>query len=103
MSGFRLGRGMFNFVRYVACALIFPSAVIAAENPSVDSEDKVVSGMSILGNDETPKSLYIVPWKSTGDGTAKNLTSGNLDDEIEPVDKDEFIRELENYRDRNPG
>lgn len=94
---------MFKYVRYVACVLIFPAAVIAAENPLSENEEKVVSGMSILGNDETPKSLYIVPWKSTGDGTAKNLTSGNLDDEIKPVDKDEFIRDLENYRDRNPG
>ena len=32
-----------------------------------DSEQKAkeLSGMSIVGNDEAPKSLYIVPWKSS--------------------------------------
>ena len=29
------------------------------------SETKEMSGMSIVGNEEAPKSLYIVPWKSS--------------------------------------
>lgn len=31
-----------------------------------DSEPKEISGMSIVGNNETPTSLVIVPWKSSG-------------------------------------
>ena len=35
-----------------------------AEEPEAQPEgDKLVSGMSIVGNDEAPKSLAIVPWK----------------------------------------
>ena len=34
------------------------------------SSPKTMSGMSILGNEETPKSLVIVPWKSSEMGDA---------------------------------
>ena len=36
---------------------------ISAENKSDDA--KSLSGISIVGNKETPKSLFIVPWKSS--------------------------------------
>jgi hypothetical protein len=58
----------------------------------VDSP-KTMSGMSILGNEEAPKSLVIVPWKSSRLGDAINL-SDTLDDRARPVDKDVFLREL---------
>ena len=51
------------------------------------SSPKTLSGMSILGNEETPKSLVIVPWKS----------SETLDDRATPVDKEVFLRELRYY------
>jgi len=41
-----------------------PFAASAEDTPSAD-DDKHVSGMSIVGNDESPKSLVIVPWKSS--------------------------------------
>jgi hypothetical protein len=52
--------------------------------------------MSILGNDEAPKSLVIVPWKSAelGDPLA---VSGALDDGRRPVDRDVFLRQLNYY------
>lgn len=58
----------------------------------VDSP-KTMSGMSILGNEEAPKSLVIIPWKSSRLGDEISL-SDTLDDRAQPVDKDVFLREL---------
>ncbi len=54
---------------------------------------KTMSGMSILGNEEAPKSLVIIPWKSSRLGDEISL-SDTLDDRARPVDKDVFLREL---------
>jgi len=43
-------------------------------------------GMSILGNQEAPTSLVIVPWKSSEVGRATGI-SPMLDDSRQPVDK----------------
>jgi hypothetical protein len=58
--------------------------------------DVEMSGMSILGNDEAPKSLVIVPWKTSQLGDMPGL-SKLLDDATQPVDKDVFMRELAYY------
>jgi hypothetical protein len=60
------------------------------------SSPKTMSGMSILGNEETPKSLVIVPWKSSEMGDAISLAD-TLDDRARPVDKEVFLRELRYY------
>ena len=54
---------------------------------------RTMSGMSILGNEEAPKSLVIVPWKSSrlGDGLG---ISNALDQSPRAVDKEVFLREL---------
>lgn len=57
---------------------------------------KTMSGMSILGNEEAPKSLVIVPWKSSELGDDISL-SDTLDDRARPVDKEVFLRELNFY------
>ena len=64
------------------------------------SGPKTMSGMSILGNEETPKSLVIVPWKSSEMGDAISL-SDTLDDRATPVDKEVFLRELRYYEIRS--
>jgi hypothetical protein len=69
------------------------AAVPASGQPGV----KTLSGMSILGNEEAPKSLVIVPWKSSeiGDGIG---VDDAIDDRARPVDKDVFLRELRYYQ-----
>ena len=70
-----------------------------AEDPPAEEQGdgvkspKTLSGMSILGNEEAPKSLVIIPWKSSelGDGIGLEDT---LDDRAQPVDKEVFLREL---------
>ncbi len=61
------------------------------------SEAKELSGMSIVGNDEAPKSLYIVPWKSSEIGVETSLNMMLNEGDV-PVDQDVFKRQLEFYR-----
>ena len=55
---------------------------------------KQLSGMSIVGNDEAPKSLYIVPWKRSEIG-AETTLNRMLTESAVPVDREEFIRQLD--------
>jgi hypothetical protein len=77
-------------------ALLAPMALAAEEGG--EGEPHVVSGMSITGNNETPKSLYIVPWKSSEIGLKAKLTSSLLNEGMAPVDKTVFMRELDFYK-----
>jgi hypothetical protein len=61
------------------------------------NEAKELSGISIVGNKEAPKSLFIVPWKSSELGVETSLTSKLLDEKMKVVDKDVFERELDFY------
>ena len=61
---------------------------------------KRISGMSILGNQEAPKALVIVPWKSSEIGDAAGIDA-LLDDSRRPVDRDVFLRELAYYEIRS--
>ncbi len=68
----------------------------AKEPAAKESAAKELSGMSIVGNDEAPKALYIVPWKSSeiGGETALNRM---LTESATPVDRDVFMRQLDFY------
>jgi len=58
--------------------------------------DVKMSGMSILGNEDAPKSLVLVPWKSSKLGDMPSV-SRLLDASKQPVDKEVFLRELSYY------
>jgi len=57
-------------------------------------------GMSILGNQEAPKALVIVPWKSSKLGNGPNVST-LLDDSRLPIDKEVFMRMLNYYEIRS--
>ena len=76
--------------------LLLPS-ISLAEEKNIDSDVKELSGISIIGNKEAPKSLYIVPWQNSEVGVATSLNAGLLDDSMRPVDKEVFLRELDFY------
>src|SRR5215470_6071429 len=57
-------------------------------------------GMSILGNQEAPKALVIVPWKSSELGNGPSVST-LLDDSRRPVDKEVFMRMLLYYEIRS--
>jgi hypothetical protein len=62
--------------------------------------DSKALGMSILGNQDAPKSLVIVPWKSSELGDSPGI-SPMLDDSRQPVDKEVFMRSLRYYEIRS--
>lgn len=78
---------------------LFSIAPAHAETKAKSSkeDEKEVSGMSIVGNNETPKSLVIIPWKSSEIGQENKLKSNLMNDSLTPVDQAVFMRELEFY------
>jgi hypothetical protein len=75
--------------------------------PKKDEEGKLINvpggkalGMSILGNQEAPKALVIVPWKSSELGNVQGIST-LLDDSRQPIDKDVFMRTLSYYEIRS--
>jgi hypothetical protein len=81
------------------CVVLFPAVMATAQDLDKDkeSEAKELSGMSIVGNDEAPKSLYIVPWKSSEIGVETGLDM-MFNEGVVPVDRDVFMRQLEFYQ-----
>ena len=79
-----------------------PEAGKTAAETQVKAEEgaKEISGMSILGNQEAPKSLVIVPWKSSAIGKTLGIET-MLDDSRQPVDRDVFLRALSYYEIRS--
>ena len=70
------------------------------ENGDGIARPKTMSGISILGNEEAPKSLVLIPWKSSELGENISL-SDTLDDRARPVDREVFLRELSFYEVRS--
>ena len=75
--------------------------------PKTEDEAKLTSvpggkalGMSILGNQEAPKALVIVPWKSSELANGPGVST-LLDDSRRPVDKEVFMRMLSYYEIRS--
>ena len=80
------------------CLGLCMAVTVMAQDAKTDKEQdaKEMSGMSIVGNDEAPKSLYIVPWKSSEIGVATSLNALLNEGDV-PVDRDVFKRQLEYY------
>ena len=79
----------------------------ATAQAPTDKDGKLISvpggkalGMSVLGNQEAPTSLVIVPWKSSEVGRSPGI-SPMLDDSRQPVDKEVFMRALRYYEIRS--
>ncbi|PYR25025.1 MAG: hypothetical protein DMF98_13580 [Acidobacteria bacterium] len=75
--------------------------------PKTEEDSKLTSvpggkalGMSILGNQEAPKALVIVPWKSSELGNGPSVST-LLDDSRLPIDKEVFMRMLSYYEIRS--
>ena len=89
----------------IQITVVLIAGLLLAFNPAFAEEppeegDKHVSGMSIVGNDDAPKSLVIVPWKSSEPGDTLEVSRA-LDDGRQPVDRDVFQRALDYYRIRS--
>ncbi|WP_303722876.1 hypothetical protein [Malonomonas rubra] len=78
---------------------------VVAQGPETEpvrkaTDAKELSGMSIVGNDEAPKSLYIVPWKSSELGVETSLKMLAQEGEA-PLDREVFARQLDYYQVRS--
>ena len=69
---------------------------VTKESAAAEQAAKQLSGMSIVGNDEAPKALYIVPWKSSEMGVETGMNM-MLNENAAPVDRDVFMRQLDFY------
>jgi len=104
---------MLTKLMVTAVALAAAGALMAQDKPAADkpaaqppaatpqagaspTDPKSMSGMSILGNQDAPKSLVIVPWKSSEIGNGIGVSRA-LDTSIRAVDRDVFMRELKYY------
>jgi len=81
---------------FVFASLLFAANLASAGDTPTADEEKLVSGMSIVGNDEAPTSLVIVPWKSSDLGDTLDV-SREMDDGRRAVDRQVFMRELDYY------
>ena len=58
----------------------------------------------ITGNQELPKVLYIVPWQKSDPGDLMGRPVNTLLDEVlAPLDREEFIRQVDYFDDLNGG
>ena len=67
---------------------------------TLPAQDRIeLEGMSIIGNKELPKMLYIVPWKNSvlPDMNAPPIES-LIDEALAPVDRDNFKRKIRYYQ-----
>ena len=63
---------MIKYILYFFLVMFTMTSVLAEDSKpakktpaNTDGEAKELSGISIIGNKEAPKSLYIVPWKDS--------------------------------------
>ena len=84
-----------------------PVAVVQAADPAPKgpASEKAVDRLqldatAITGNRELPKVMSIVPWKAAEPPGGPDRPMGSLIDELlAPLDRDEFRREINYYRD----
>ena len=77
---------------YYAIAVLLYVGILAG----VQAEERLeMEGTAIIGNQELPKVLYIVPWKQSElpDLSEPPLQS-LIDDALMPIDREEFRREV---------
>ena len=73
-------------------------AITAASLPAYGAENLELDGTTVIGNRELPKALHIVPWKAADSGNLAGRPLNSLVDQaLEPLDREVFLRELEYY------
>lgn len=92
----------FDVVLLAAFLSVAPLA--AAEEPAAEPEpaadELLLERIEITGNRELPKVLYIVPWRKPDPGALLGKPVNTLLDEVlAPIDREEFIRQVDYYSD----
>ena len=82
-----------------------PTAVLAADVRRSAAGNEVMDTLDlglteITGNQELPKVLYIVPWRKSDPGDLMGRPVNTLLDEVmAPIDRSEFMRQVDYYGD----
>ena len=97
----RASQFRYRQLNYITCLLLAALPALAQEAGSAGGT-KILPGISIVGNSETPKSLIIVPWRSARIARETKILPSPLNEQLRPVDKDSFMRQLEFYKLGNP-
>ncbi len=89
-----------NLGKYVFIMVV---SLLSAPTYAAKKKEDVVemSGISIIGNRELPKTLFIVPWKNSEVGVETELTN-TLNEGMQPLDREVFERELDYYEFSKP-
>ncbi len=71
-------------------------------SPTVNAERIVMQSTAVIGNQELPKILYIIPWKKSklpdlSDPPLETL----IDEALMPIDRNVFRRQVEYYQTLN--
>jgi hypothetical protein len=84
-----------------AVATAAMAADVTRDESGVQVMDRLELGRTeITGNQELPKVLYIVPWQKSDPGELMGKPVNTLmDDVLAPLDREEFIRQVEYYND----
>jgi hypothetical protein len=81
------------------------TAALAADVTREESGSQVMDRLElgrteITGNQELPKVMYIVPWQKSDPGNLMGKPVNTLlDDVLAPLDREEFMRQVEYHRD----
>jgi hypothetical protein len=82
--------------RFLAAGLLLAQGAAAAA--SAGGQQLNMDGMSVIGNRELPKALFIVPWKDPEAGlTPERPVNSLIDEALQPVDPDVFRRKLDYF------
>ena len=82
-----------------------PTQVLVSDSRSGAAASRVMDELDlgrteITGNQELPTVLYIVPWQKSDPGDLMGRPANTLLDEVlAPVDRGEFVREVDYYSD----
>lgn len=70
--------------------------ILIATAPAVPAETRIkMQGTAIIGNQELPKILYIVPWKQSGLPNMKRPSIARLINKVlTPLDREEFRQQI---------
>jgi hypothetical protein len=80
-------------MKYYSLILLFSSFIYIA---SAQAEDRIdLQGTAIIGNQELPKVLYIVPWKESElPQLSEPPLESLIDEALTPLDREEFRRQV---------
>jgi len=88
----------YSNIKHYSFALAITTVLLLAST-TVSAEDQIdLKGMSIIGNNELPKALIIVPWKEAESPlTPERPLNSLINDILQPIDPDVFRRQLQYF------